>query len=56
MSTIASNINKKTNSHQTTHSHKTNKDSNVFLEIAEVISFWAVAATTILLISIATWA
>ncbi|WP_435237718.1 hypothetical protein ACR30L_09225 [Psychromonas sp. PT13] len=47
MSTIATNVNK---------THNTHKKNNVFIELVEVISLWAVAATTILLIGITTWA
>ena len=50
MSTIATNVNKSNNSHET------HKKSNVFIELVEVISLWAVAASTILLIGLSTWA
>jgi hypothetical protein len=59
MSTVANNIINKTNNNvfnKTNNNVKTDKDYGLFLGMAEVITFLAITATTILLIGITTWA
>lgn len=57
MSTAANNINETNNIvfNETNNNVKTDKDYGLFLGMAEVITFLAITATTILLVGITTW-
>ena len=58
MSTAANNINETSNIvfNETNTNVNTDKDYGLFLGMAEVITFLAITATTILLVGITTWA